>query len=135
MFSRKKIAAVAGLLGSLVVTCMGAGQAHATGGPGSCTRDILGNITCIQLYEGVMPGGDLYALRQAQTCVPIEPVAPDAVRVEDLADVHKETSEAVTSLAAVVAGRTDIAAVRRTAIREIDEGISSLYRARRKVAG
>ncbi len=74
MFNRKKIAAVSGLLGSLVVTCIGAGQAHAAADPGSCTRDILGNITCIQRYEGVLPDGDLYALRQSQSCVPIEPV-------------------------------------------------------------
>lgn len=68
------------------------------------------------------------------TLVPLEPEPPAAVGVDDLADVHKETSEAVTSLAAVVAGRSDIAAAKRTAVREIDEGISSLYRARRKVA-
>lgn len=66
--------------------------------------------------------------------VPVDPDAPAAVSVEDLADVHKETSEVVTSLAAVVSRGADVAA-RRNAIREIDEGISSLYRARRKVAG
>lgn len=68
------------------------------------------------------------------TLVPLEPEIPAAVGVDDLADVHKETSEAVSAVATVVAGRTDSLAARRVAVREIDEGISSLYRARRKVA-
>jgi hypothetical protein len=74
MFSRKKIAAVSALLGGLAMTCTGAAQAHAAGGPALCTTDSQGNVTCIQRFDGMTPQGDRYTLRQAQTCVPIEPL-------------------------------------------------------------
>ncbi|RUV63511.1 hypothetical protein [Mesorhizobium sp.] len=91
-------------------------------------------IALDRALEAPLMVGELAAML-GYKLVPIEPDTPTAVGLEDLADVHKETSEVVTSLAAIVSGGTDIAARRRNAIREIDEGISSLYRARRKVAG
>lgn len=74
MFSRKKIAAVSALLGGLVMTCTGAAQAYAAG-PALCTTDAQGNVTCIQRFDGMTPQGDRVILRQAQTCVPVEPLS------------------------------------------------------------
>jgi hypothetical protein len=76
MFSRKKIAAVSALLGGLAVTCTGATQAYAAGGPGTCTVDAQGNVTCVQRIVGDMrDGGDGFAFRQAQSCVPTKPLS------------------------------------------------------------
>lgn len=66
--------------------------------------------------------------------VPMEPDEPVKLDVKDLANLHKETSEAVGSVAVLVSGAEDQAAARRGAIKEIDEGIASLYQIRRKVA-
>lgn len=66
--------------------------------------------------------------------VPMEPEPPSAIDVDDLAALHKETSEAVGSVAVLVSGKSDPAAAQRAALKEIDEGIASLYQARRKVA-
>lgn len=66
--------------------------------------------------------------------VPIEPDPPAAVDIGDLADLHKETSEAVGSVAVLVKGGVNDMAAKRAACKEIDEGIATLYRVRRKVA-
>ncbi|MFE9449300.1 hypothetical protein [Streptomyces sp. NPDC006739] len=80
MFSRKKIVAVSGFLGGLAVACAGVTQASATPGPGICSRDIEGNVTCIQQVKGETPDGDGFILRQEQTCLPTKPVSlPAAV--------------------------------------------------------
>ncbi len=55
MFSRKKIAAVSGLIGGLVMTCTGIAQAHAAGGPGTCSRDQEGTVTCSQHIKARFP--------------------------------------------------------------------------------
>ncbi|MFD4547009.1 hypothetical protein ACFWOX_03825 [Streptomyces sp. NPDC058467] len=87
MFSRKKIAALSGLLCGLAVTCAGAGaaQAYAAGGPGTCTVDLEGNVTCVQRIVGAMPamrdGGDGLAFRQAQSCVPTKPFSLPVIPV------------------------------------------------------
>jgi hypothetical protein len=75
VFSRKKIAAVSALLGGLVMTCTGAAQAYAAAGPALCSTDAHGNVTCIQRFDGMTPQGDRVILRQAQSCVPIEPLS------------------------------------------------------------
>jgi hypothetical protein len=75
MFSRKKIAAVSGLLGGLAVACAGVSQAYAAAGPGTCTPDGQGNITCIQRIVGKAPDGDGYVVRQTQSCVPTQPMS------------------------------------------------------------
>ncbi|MFI6469510.1 hypothetical protein ACIBL5_04485 [Streptomyces sp. NPDC050516] len=73
MFSAKKIAAVSGLLGGLVVTCAGAAQAHAAAAP-VCTH-TQESTTCVQRIVGSAPEGEGYILRQAQGCVPTEPLS------------------------------------------------------------
>lgn len=77
--------------------------------------------------------GELAAMLGFQL-VPLEPDPPAALDVDDLAEVHKETSEAVSSVAVLVSGKSDPIAARRNALREIDEGIASLHHIRRKVA-
>ncbi|MCT7356216.1 hypothetical protein N4P33_29315 [Streptomyces sp. 15-116A] len=52
MFSTKKIAAAAGVLGSLALIGLGAGQAVATDTPGNkCVDDGKGTIRCVQVAE------------------------------------------------------------------------------------
>ena len=72
MLSRKKIAAVSGLLGGLAVTCAGVAQAYAAAGPGICTRDTHGNVTCIQRVEGEI-SEDGFIPRQ-ENCLPTQPL-------------------------------------------------------------
>ncbi|MFI9047577.1 hypothetical protein [Streptomyces sp. NPDC053427] len=69
MFSRKKIAALSGLLGGLAMTYAGATQAYAGGSEGDCHRSALGNRICV--YKGQ----SLYkskhgriVIRQAKDC-------------------------------------------------------------------
>ncbi|MEV8595292.1 hypothetical protein [Streptomyces sp. NPDC052012] len=52
MFSSKKIAAAAGVLGSLALIGLGAGQAVAGEGPSNkCVDDGKGTIRCVQVAE------------------------------------------------------------------------------------
>ncbi|MBT2506585.1 hypothetical protein J7I98_11895 [Streptomyces sp. ISL-98] len=74
MFSRKKIAAVSGLLGSLAVTCTCGIQAYAAGPQSNCTVDNQGNTTCIQRTLST-PEGDGFVVRQTQSCVPLQPLS------------------------------------------------------------
>ncbi|MER6569240.1 hypothetical protein ABT288_24420 [Streptomyces sp. NPDC001093] len=71
MFSTKKIAAVSGLIGGLAVACAGVAQAHTVRGPGTCTRDILGNVTCIQRIEGEIPENG--QIPHYDNCLPTQP--------------------------------------------------------------
>lgn len=75
MFSRKKIAAVSGILGGLIVTCVGGTQAYAAGPPGTCGFDPQGNITCVQRTVGHTPEGEGFIVRQSRTCVPTQPLS------------------------------------------------------------
>ncbi|KUM93700.1 hypothetical protein AQI88_25145 [Streptomyces cellostaticus] len=72
MLSRKKIAVVSGLLGSLAVTCAGVTQANAAAGPGKCTRDIQGNITCVQQIRGEIPEDGV--IPHYENCMPSQPM-------------------------------------------------------------
>lgn len=74
MFSRKKIAAVSGILGGLAVTCAGGAQAYAAGAAGTCAVDVQGNKTCVQRTIGTREGDELI-VRQAQSCVPAQPLS------------------------------------------------------------
>ncbi|MEU9184804.1 hypothetical protein AB0D14_09595 [Streptomyces sp. NPDC048484] len=74
MFSRKKIAAVSGILGGLVVTCTGGAQAYAADPPASCGLDKQGTITCVQRVVGKTPEGEGFIVRQSQSCVPTQPL-------------------------------------------------------------
>ncbi|MFC9507214.1 hypothetical protein [Streptomyces sp. NPDC057002] len=51
MFNSKKIAAAAGILGSFALIGVGAVQASAQGGPGTCVQDSKGNVHCVQMSE------------------------------------------------------------------------------------
>ncbi|MFB7506516.1 hypothetical protein [Streptomyces broussonetiae] len=72
MFSRRKIAAVSGLVGGIAVACAGITQAHAAATPGNCTRDLLGTITCTQRIKGEAP--DDGAIAHQETCQPVQPL-------------------------------------------------------------
>ncbi|MEU6666367.1 hypothetical protein [Streptomyces sp. NPDC046727] len=71
MFNMKKIAAVSGLVGGLVVTGAGIAQAQVGRAPGTCTRDLLGSITCTQHFKGRIPEDG--AVPHQETCMPVEP--------------------------------------------------------------
>ena len=73
MFNGKKIAAAAGILGGLAMTCLGATQAHAAG-PGACTMDPGGNIICTQQVQGQTPEGDGFIVRRSVNCQPTQPL-------------------------------------------------------------
>jgi hypothetical protein len=72
MFSRKKIAALSGLIGGLAVTSMGITHAHAAGDPASCTRNPQGDVICVQHIEGGTAGRD--AIPHQETCMPVQSV-------------------------------------------------------------
>ncbi|MFF9085561.1 hypothetical protein ACF1BE_03875 [Streptomyces sp. NPDC014991] len=78
MFSRKKIMAVAGLVGGLAVTCTGMAQAHPGSGPGTCTQDPSGDIVCTQQIKGEVPANGV--IPHQETCMPVQPtVLPAAL--------------------------------------------------------
>ncbi|GHD99117.1 hypothetical protein [Streptomyces alanosinicus] len=72
MLSRKKIAAVSGLLGGLAVTCVGFAHASTAADPGGCKRDLQGGVTCIQRVQGEIPE-DGY-IPHSDTCTPMQPL-------------------------------------------------------------
>ncbi|MFF3919109.1 hypothetical protein ACFYZB_37800 [Streptomyces sp. NPDC001852] len=76
MFSTKKIAAVSGLIGGLAVTCAGVAQAHTAAGPGTCTRDILGNVSCVQRIQGEIPEDG--QIPHYENCLPTQPFSVPA---------------------------------------------------------
>jgi hypothetical protein len=51
MFNSKKIAAAAGVLGSVALIGVGAGQAIAGGGSGKCVDDGKGHVRCVDVGE------------------------------------------------------------------------------------
>ncbi|MFG2136894.1 hypothetical protein [Streptomyces sp. NPDC048650] len=76
MFSRKKIAAVSGLLGGLaMMTCAGATQAFAVGSTGTCAPDSQGNISCMQGNTGYSSDDGRYVVNQTQNCLGTKPVS------------------------------------------------------------
>jgi hypothetical protein len=74
MFSRKKLAAVSGLVCGLAMTGLGVTQAHAAADPGACTVNLQGDITCVQKITGAAPSGGDFVVRKSTTCVPVEPM-------------------------------------------------------------
>ncbi|MGW1545174.1 hypothetical protein ACWCPM_34040 [Streptomyces sp. NPDC002309] len=73
MSSSKKIAAALALAGGLVVICTGVTHAAWEGrGPGSCNRDLLGNLSCSQHIEGVVPEDGV--IPHQETCTPVQPL-------------------------------------------------------------
>ncbi|MEU0899101.1 hypothetical protein [Streptomyces massasporeus] len=51
MFDSKKTAAVAAVLGTFALMGLGAVQASAQGGPGTCVEDGAGHVRCVQMSE------------------------------------------------------------------------------------
>ncbi|MEU2536598.1 hypothetical protein [Streptomyces iakyrus] len=51
MLTSKKIAALAGVLGSFALVGVGAAQASAEGGPGKCVDDGNGHVRCVELSQ------------------------------------------------------------------------------------
>ncbi|CAM5704436.1 hypothetical protein [Streptomyces purpurascens] len=51
MLNSKKIAAVAGILGSFALIGVGAAQASALGDPGKCVDDGNGQVRCVELSQ------------------------------------------------------------------------------------
>ncbi|MFE2281336.1 hypothetical protein ACFXAE_29705 [Streptomyces sp. NPDC059454] len=51
MVTSKKIAAVAGVLGSLALVGAGAGHAFAESEPAKCVEDDKGNVRCVLVSE------------------------------------------------------------------------------------
>ncbi|MGR4849989.1 hypothetical protein [Streptomyces sp. LARHCF252] len=51
MFNSKMIAAAAGILGGFALIGVGAVQASAQSGPGTCVQDSKGNVRCVQTSE------------------------------------------------------------------------------------
>ncbi|MEU9121284.1 hypothetical protein AB0C96_15765 [Streptomyces sp. NPDC048506] len=69
MFSRKTIATVSALLGSLAVTCAGASQAYAGEAWGDCTRGPQGDSSCIHKRQTTLTTKDgKRVLKQQQDC-------------------------------------------------------------------
>ncbi|MFB7930869.1 MULTISPECIES: hypothetical protein [Streptomyces] len=71
MFSSKKIAAAAGILGGFALIGVGAVQASAQG-PGTCVQDSKGHVRCVQMSEYQVikdKGGDVTVVNEStQTC-------------------------------------------------------------------
>ncbi|MFF4949741.1 hypothetical protein ACWC2K_10530 [Streptomyces chattanoogensis] len=88
MFSRKKIAAVSALLGGLAVTCAGANQAYAGGTSGNCTRDITGNVNCLQKNTSYITEDGKYTVKQAQNCASMRPASWPAEGVLNTGSTH-----------------------------------------------
>ncbi|MEU1008485.1 hypothetical protein [Streptomyces sp. NPDC005890] len=76
MFSMKKIVAASGLLGGLALTCAGVTQAYAGVDPGTCTRDLLGSLTCTQRITGHIPEDGI--LPHQENCQKVQPVTVPA---------------------------------------------------------
>ncbi|AWW39519.1 hypothetical protein ADL00_39590 [Streptomyces sp. AS58] len=72
MFNSKKIAAVAGFLGSVALVGVGAVQAHAVEGPGNCVSDGAGKMRCVEVkhYEFTTESGQKVELvhKSTQNC-------------------------------------------------------------------
>ncbi|MFE0135654.1 hypothetical protein ACFWY6_29370 [Streptomyces sp. NPDC059037] len=70
MFSRQKIAAVSGLLGSLAVIYVGAEQAYAHERPRDCKTNVAkGETICIRKSETIHTDKHgRYVIRQTQEC-------------------------------------------------------------------
>ncbi|MFI0964145.1 hypothetical protein ACH4S8_22435 [Streptomyces sp. NPDC021080] len=72
MFSRKKIAALSGLIGGLAVASTGITHAYAAGDPASCTRTPQGDVICVQHIEGESSGRG--TIPHQETCMPVQAV-------------------------------------------------------------
>lgn len=71
MLSRKKIAAVSGLLGGLALACVGVAQANDGKTTNECTTDSGGNVSCVYVQKSettyTSKDGRTH-VRQSQNC-------------------------------------------------------------------
>ncbi|MFI6657313.1 hypothetical protein ACIBL8_17570 [Streptomyces sp. NPDC050523] len=69
MLSRRTIATVSGLLGSLAVIYVGGAQAHADQPPGDCKTTAEGETTCVHKSEVVHKNKNgTFIVKQDQKC-------------------------------------------------------------------
>jgi hypothetical protein len=69
MFSRKKIAAVSGLVGSIAVLYVGGAQAYADDSSGDCKTTAAGETTCVHTSEVVHKNKrGTFVVKQDQKC-------------------------------------------------------------------
>ena len=69
MLSRRTVATVSGLLGSLAVLYVGGAQAHADQPPGDCRTSAEGETTCVHKSEVVRKGKHgTFIVKQDQAC-------------------------------------------------------------------
>jgi hypothetical protein len=72
MFDHKKAVAVAWLVGSLSMTCVGISQAVAAGPDTHCSYDAQGNQTCVTKSNSSYTSDDgRYHVDQAQDCTTV----------------------------------------------------------------
>lgn len=69
MFSRKKMAAVSGLVGSIAVIYVGGAQAYAADSSGDCKTTAAGETTCVHKSEAVHKDKrGTFVVKQDQKC-------------------------------------------------------------------
>ena len=69
MLSRRTVATVSGLLGSLAVICVGGAQAHADQPHGDCRTTAEGEVTCVHKSESVHKDKNgTFVVKQDQKC-------------------------------------------------------------------
>lgn len=69
MFSRKKMAAVSGLVGSIAVIYVGGAQAYAADSSGDCKTTAAGETTCVHKSEVVHKDKrGTFVVKQDQKC-------------------------------------------------------------------
>ncbi|MFJ9541641.1 hypothetical protein ACIRPX_30900 [Streptomyces sp. NPDC101225] len=69
MFTRRTVATVSGLLGSLAVIYVGGAQAYADQPPGDCRTSAEGETTCVHKSEAVHKGKNgTFVVKQDQKC-------------------------------------------------------------------
>ncbi|MFR0353395.1 hypothetical protein [Streptomyces sediminimaris] len=72
MLSRRTIATVSGLLGSLAVICAGGAQAYADQRPGDCKTSAEGETTCVHKSESVhKTKHGRFVVKQDQKCTTV----------------------------------------------------------------
>ncbi|MEU1704169.1 hypothetical protein ABZ478_02035 [Streptomyces sp. NPDC005706] len=72
MFNAQKIATVTGLVGSLAVLCLGAGQASAGGLPSGCGSAAESGAVCVQKNDSHVDKDGTHVIQQNQGCSSVD---------------------------------------------------------------
>lgn len=92
MFSRKKIAAVSGLVGSIAVIYVGGAQAYADDSSGDCKTTAAGETTCVHTSEVVHKNKrGTFVVKQDQKCSTV--YRPNLVLPDDEMLNHPGTTD------------------------------------------